>query len=223
MVYQMIMAYYSLLPILFMVISALPHPTLCTNTFTNPANLSTTSARVIHVGVTLISLHQDQLSEGFRSDIRTLFRSLLQLSTGATQHWIILTNKNSIMEVNMVLRNIVTQHITENIIRTYIGKHKIRRVPRVIIDYINIEEIPKDENDKKFIESLQSHLAEDMEGNRKYEDKLFYLGPLYHKIFPTLGKLIFLDVGKDSWLLEGGRMCGTDGVSVSTYFAQFHF
>merc|ERR1719445_2151713 len=31
----------------------------------------------------------------------------------------------------------------------------------------------------------------------KYVDKLFYLGPLYHKIFPTLGKLIFLDVDLD--------------------------
>ena len=171
---------------------------LCNTTFSHADNLKTSSDRVIHIGVTLRVIEEEnsEPSERFASDIKTMFGSILQLSTGATQHWIILTDKNSIKAVSMVLMNIITKHLTENIIRSYMGKLRIRRVPKVIIDYINIEEIPSDEKNIEFIASLQSLLAQHMEGNKKYVDKLFYLGPLYHSIFPQLRKLIFLDVGK---------------------------
>ena len=42
--------------------------------------------------------------------------------------------------------------------------------------------------------SLQKFVMKELEGTIKYRDKLFYVGPLYHLIFPNLKKLIFMDV-----------------------------
>ena len=77
------------------------------------------------------------------------------------------------------------------------GRLSIRRVPKVLIDYIDLDEVPRDEKDKWFIRALQLYLPADMEGTMKYTDSLFYMGPLYHRIFPQLKKLISLDVGKN--------------------------
>ena len=133
---------------------------------------------------------------GFKNDIRTLFSSILALSTGATQHWIILTDKKSVQPASTVLRNLITKHVSENIIRSYMGRLSFRRVPKVVIDYIDLDEVPRDEKDKWFIRALQFYLPANMEGTKKYTDSLFYMGPLYHRIFPQLKKLISLDVGK---------------------------
>ena len=145
---------------------------------------------------------KNDFDQGFKSDIKTLFTSILRLSTGATQNWIILTDKNSVKQVNVVLRNLLTKHVSENILRTYVGRGRVRRVPKVVIDYVDLDEMPNNEKDKLFIRALQSYLIPNMEGTKKYVDNLFYMGPLYHRIFPALNKLIFLDVGKgDSRIL----------------------
>ena len=174
---------------------------LCNVTFSDPRFLKTTSERVIHLGLSLKIIENDNrdFSAGFKDNIRILFGSILQLSTGATQHWIILTNKNSIQAVHRVLRNLIAKHVSENVIRGYVGTRKIRKVPKLVIDYIDLDEITRDENDKRFIGTLKSHLAQDMRGNNKYVDDLFYIGPLYHRIFPDLKKLLFLDVGMNGF------------------------
>ena len=76
------------------------------------------------------------------------------------------------------------------------GRLSIRRVPKVVIDYIDLDDVPKDEKDKWFIRALQFYLPANMEGTKKYTDSLFYMGPLYHRMFPQLKKLISLDVGQ---------------------------
>ena len=173
----------------------------CNVTFSDPRFLKTTSDRVMHLGLSLkiIESEDRDFSAGFKDNIRILFGSLLQLSTGVTQHWMILTNKNSLQAVHRVLRNLITKHVSENVIRGYVGRRKIRRVPKIVIDYIDLDEIIRDENDTRFIGTLKSYLAQDMEGNNKYVDDLFYIGPLYHRIFTNLKKLLFLDVGMSSF------------------------
>ena len=86
---------------------------------------------MIHIGVSLKIINQnnnkeeeDDLDSGFKADIRNLFGSLLALSTGATQHWIILTDQRSVQSVNRVLRAAVTSHIAINLIRTYKGRER---------------------------------------------------------------------------------------------------
>ena len=177
---------------------------LCNVTFSDPRFLKTTNERVIHLGLSLKIIENDDqdFSAAFKDNIRILFGSILKLSTGATQHWIILTNKHSIQAVHRVLRNLVTKHVSENVLRGYVGRRKIRRVPKLVIDYIDLDEITRDENDKKFIQTLKSYLASDMAGNNKYVDNLFYIGPLYHRIFPDLKKLLFLDVGMNGFQLS---------------------
>ena len=79
-----------------------------------------------------------------------------------------------------------------------IGRRKIRRVPKIMFSFINLDSIATDPEDELFINTVRSFMMTSMVGNRmeKYKDKLFYTGPLYHRIFPQLEKLIFLDVGK---------------------------
>ena len=118
----------------------------------------------------------------------------------------------------MVLRNIITKHVSENILRTYGGRWRVRRVPKVVIDYVDLDEMPRDEKDKLFIRALQFYLVPNMDGAKKYVDNLFYMGPLYHRIFPALNKLIFLDVGKVVCLQYlSGDLC----VQVSVMFPTF--
>ena len=176
---------------------------VCNVTISDPRFLKTASERVIHLGVSLRIIQDNNNKEstqdfdfGFKNDIKTLFSSILALSTGATQHWIILTDKKSVQPASTVLRNLITKHVSENLIRSYMGRLSIRRVPKVLIDYIDLDEVPRDEKDKWFIRALQFYLPADMEGTKKYTDSLFYMGPLYHRIFPQLTKLISLDVGK---------------------------
>ena len=104
---------------------------LCNVTFSDPRNLRSHSDNVIHIGVSLKIINQnnnkeeeDDLDSGFKADIRNLFGSLLALSTGATQHWIILTDRRSVWSVNRVLRAAVTSHIALNLIRTYKGRER---------------------------------------------------------------------------------------------------
>ena len=79
-----------------------------------------------------------------------------------------------------------------------IGRRKIRRVPKILFDFIDLDSIATDPEDELFINTVQSFMMTKLIENRmvKYKDKLFYTGPLYHRIFPNLNKLIFMDVGK---------------------------
>ena len=79
-----------------------------------------------------------------------------------------------------------------------IGRRKIRRVPKIIFSFIDLDSIATDPEDELFINTVQSFMMTKLIENRmvKYKDKLFYIGPLYHRIFPNLNKLIFMDVGK---------------------------
>ena len=132
-----------------------------------------------------------------------------------TQHWIILTDKRSIEELNRIVRNIITKHLTANVVSTYPGdvyednylsfcqphlllqgRRKVRPVSKIIIDYVDIDAMANGVRETQFIQTLQTFLLPNLgEKNGKYLDKLFYVGPLYHMIFPNLKKLIFMDVG----------------------------
>ena len=103
-------------------------PSLCDSTFSDPKLLRSTSDRVIHIGVSLKIINKNNNREqandfesGFKADIRNLFGGLLGLSSGATQHWIILTDRASVESVARVLRGVVTRHISYNLIKTYQG------------------------------------------------------------------------------------------------------
>ena len=180
-------------------------PALCNSSFSDPRLLRSSSDNVIHIGVSLKIINKnnnrekaDDFESGFKADIMSLFGGLLELSSGATQHWIILTDEASVESVCRVVRGVLTRHLTYNIIKTYEGRRKIRRVPKVIFDFIDLESIAKDPQDELFIKTLQSFMMKNLSesGLGKYMDKLFYTGPLYHRIFPSLNKLIFMDVGK---------------------------
>ena len=79
-------------------------------------------------------------------------------SQGASQHWIILTDAFALVSANDLLRNVITEHLTRNLVLTYLGRleslhsvenihvkqffrSKVRKVPSVIIDYIDLDSI----------------------------------------------------------------------------------
>ena len=104
---------------------------LCNTTFSDPKLLRSNSDNVIHIGVSLKIINknnnreeEEDFESGFKAAIRNLFGALLALSTGATQHWVILTDRRSVVSVNRVLRAAVTSHLTSNIIRTYKGREE---------------------------------------------------------------------------------------------------
>ena len=43
-------------------------------------------------------------------------------SPGASQHWIILTDGSALVSANNLLRNVITEHLTRNIVLTYLGR-----------------------------------------------------------------------------------------------------
>ena len=104
---------------------------LCNTTFSDPKLLRSNSDNVIHIGVSLKIINknnnreeEEDFESGSKAAIRNLFGALLALSTGATQHWVILTDTRSVVSVNRVLRAAVTSHLTSNIIRTYKGREE---------------------------------------------------------------------------------------------------
>jgi hypothetical protein len=171
------------------------------STFSDPKYLKTSSPRKIHIGVSIKIIknnndNQTDFDDTFKKTVRILFQSLLRLSTGASQHWVILTDEASVASTNRILRNVITEHLTMNLVLTYLGRSRVRRVPNVVIDYIDLASVAKEPSSARFVAAVKAwanhYLLTD---TKKYMDDLFYLGPLYHQIFPQLDKLIFLDAG----------------------------
>ena len=83
------------------------------------------------------------------------------------------------------------------------GRRKVRPVSKIIIDYVDIDAVANGVKETEFIKTLQTFLLPNLdEKNGKYLDKLFYLGPLYHWIFPNLKKLIFMDIGESMFSMR---------------------
>jgi len=169
--------------------------------FSDPQHLKTNSPRKIHIGASMRIIKDNNdnntrdFDDGFKHSVKVLFQSLLRLSTGASQHWIILTDASALVSANDLLRNVITEHLTRNLVLTYLGRSKVRRVPSVIIDYIDLDGIVREEKHADFVKALKAWAAPwIMQGTNKYLNDLFYVGPLYHQIFTNLEKLIFLDV-----------------------------
>jgi len=170
--------------------------------FSDPEHMKTNSPRKIHIGasIRIIKDNNDNnnprdFDTGFKHSVKVLFQSLLRLSTGASQHWIILTDAFALVSANDLLRNVITEHLTRNLVLTYLGRSKVRKVPSVIIDYIDLDSIVRKETHADFVKALKVWAAAwIMQGTNKYLNDLFYVGPLYHQIFANLDKLIFLDV-----------------------------
>jgi len=169
--------------------------------FSDPQHLKTNSTRKIHIGASMRIIKDNNdnntrdFDDGFKHSVKVLFQSLLRLSTGASQHWIILTDASALVSANDLLRNVITEHLTRNLVLTYLGRSKVRRVPSVIIDYIDLDGIVREERHTDFVKALKAWAAPwIMQGTNKYLNDLFYVGPLYHQIFINLEKLIFLDV-----------------------------
>ena len=192
---------------------------LCNTTFSDPRYLKNSKDNVVHIGVSLKIINKSNNKEKktdfdgpfkvkllclkietmgneimFQDNIKVFFSHLLQLSTGATQHWIILTDKNSINILNDLIRNIITRHITDNLLKTWEGRRGARRVPKIVIDYVDLDSLASSELETNFMKALSSFNLDKENESNKYLDKLFFLGPLYHLIFPNLKKLIFMDV-----------------------------
>ena len=207
---------------------------LCNSSFSDPRYLKTHADDIVHIGVTLKIVdnnnNREHSSQGFdkgfkvlmidqetiflhlifQNDIENFFSQHLQMCRGRTQHWIIITDSNSVQHLNTIIRNTITKHVTNNIITTYpgttylkfpqmknsLGRRRFRKVPKIILDYIDLDSVATSEDHEQFIASQKSFLVKDLDaGNRKYHDKLFYVAPLYHQIFENLNKLIFMDIG----------------------------
>merc|ERR1719347_639969 len=170
--------------------------------FSSPADLKSNSSKALHIGATIRIINKNndkeesnKLDKGFKDEVERLFTSILKLNTVGTIHWIILTDHNSIEQVSSHLRHLILKHVTMNILMTFKGRKGPRPVPRIIVDYVDIDGLSENtEGLEDFVAALKKWLINGAKGTRKYEDDLFFLAPLYHKIFKNLEKLIFLDI-----------------------------
>ena len=83
--------------------------------------------------------------------------------------------------------------VSEGVIRKR-GKRKLR-IPKVKMTFVDIKDITA--GNEEFISEMKSMTDQAILSNKfneKYFHDLFYLGPVYHKKFVNLEKMIFLDV-----------------------------
>ena len=101
---------------------------LCNTTFSEPQHLKTDCDQIIHIGVTLKIINNNNkdgegFSQGFKKDIETFLTQMLQLYTEDILHLILITDSKSVKHLNDIIRNIISKHLTNNIIATYPGLH----------------------------------------------------------------------------------------------------
>merc|ERR1719350_1008154 len=131
-------------------------------------------------------------SKKFQDDIFTMVESMLRWSSGTPWHLIVITDEKSAPGAEEILVNAVSKCVSLGVIEK---RRRKLRIPRIKIIYVDIKDITA--GNEVFIDEMKSNTDEGIlssKFNEKYFHDLFYLGPIYHRKFVNLEKLIFLDV-----------------------------
>ena len=114
----------------------------------------------ITVGLTIINKRgEKELEKAFEFKMKLNLVSLLTYSSGDPLHFVIITDKNSIENVDSVLKKIMKQYVAEGIIST--KWRRIRAIPNIKLSYVDCEKITEiNKNTKKHIKRDISNIKE---------------------------------------------------------------
>ena len=100
---------------------------------------------------------------------------------------------NVFSEADKLLVNTVSKIVSQGVIQKR-GKRKLR-IPKIKLTFVDIVDVIAGNED--FINEMKKNTDQGIltsDYNAKYFHDLFYLGPVYHRKFINLEKIIFLDV-----------------------------
>ena len=144
----------------------------------------------ITVGLTIINKRgEKELEKAFEFKMKFNLVSLLTYSSGDPLHFVIITDKTSIENVDSVLKKIMKQYVAEGIIST--KWRKIRAIPNIKLSYVDCEEIT--EINSEFFTAMKNNSQQGYSQKQSYTEDLFYIAPIYHKAFSSLDRIIFID------------------------------
>merc|ERR1711860_86034 len=119
--------------------------------------------------------------------------SILTWSSGTPLHLIVITDKTVVTESDKLLVNTISKIVSQGVIKRR-RKWKLR-IPKIKLIFVDIEDIIAGNED--FINEMKKNTDKGIlssDYNAKYFHDLFYLGPVYHRKFVKLEKIIFLEV-----------------------------
>lgn len=148
----------------------------------------------IDVGMILINLQKTKrFDPQLEWKITRTFDSMVTYSSGTPLHFIVITNKESKDTVGMFFSHFISKRTSEGaIVQTSWRKKRLKGVPVIKISFVDLNSIKQ--IDEQFIRALKLNTQEkDDETIDKYSSDLFYIGPLYHRAFVKLDRLIFID------------------------------
>ena len=154
----------------------------------------TSSHDFIDIGMIIINLKKTPtLDSQFSWKMTRTFASMMTYSSGTPLHFIIITDKDSNVAVGNFFSHFISKRISEGaILQLSWRKKKMKGLPIIRVSFVDLKNIKK--IDEPFIQALKSNTQEkDPETIDKYASDLFYIGPLYHRAFAKLDKMIFID------------------------------
>ena len=161
--------------------------------FTRLVDITTPSHTFINIGLTVINnKNTSHFATSFEIKLTKNMRSILTHSSGAPLHFIIITDTHSIKDVASFFSNLISQHVSEGvIIRRSWRWRRMKGIPKLQISFADCEEIVKLE--KSFFLAMKRNSQQGNSTGGSYTEDLFYIAPVYHRAFPGLDKIIFLD------------------------------
>ena len=153
------------------------------------------SSLVDAVNIGFIVINQETASAFSEDFVVTFSRylvSILTYSSGTPLHFIVITNKISISGASKMILNILGRYVSEGaILRRSWRWRRIKGLPRIQISFVDCNEIVSRE--RPFFNAMKRNSQQENSSTGSYAQDLFYIAPIYHRVFVNLNKIIFLD------------------------------
>lgn len=160
--------------------------------FTEPDQVKAIDTEIT-IGLTIVNIKRvKSITELFQEHVDDFILSLLLHSSGEPIKMVVITDHYSLPDVNFLLVNSRSKVLTKGVVLKMSDRNFT--IPTVAFVFVDIEKLV--EGEEKFIQELKNNAEEGLElvNNEKYYHNLFYLGPIYHRKFLQLDRIIFVDV-----------------------------
>jgi hypothetical protein len=132
-----------------------------------------------------------EFSRVFQNNVARMLQGVLRHSSGALEV-VVLTSEDSLEAAHRLVRGVRAAWVGEGVLRGRRGQG-----PSLTLRWVDLDQTAQRPDIQQFIEAQRrweiAGLAERSGGFKLYQDTLFYLHPLYHKIFPNLDRLVTFD------------------------------
>jgi len=157
--------------------------------FMKPEFVTSRNSDQVTLGLILVNINQTKTtSDMFQERLDPLVMSLAHQSTVPIL-LLIVTDSKTLEDVQFLLEHSIAKALTKGLLTW-----KKVRVPSIETVFVDIDDIVFGE--EEFLAEMKSNLLEGLEAtdNQKYAHDLFFIGPIYHKKFLRLERVIFIDL-----------------------------